>query len=387
MSKKWTVSQDTKSDSWMIAFSYRDADGNLKRYRKSAGRGVTRKEAERQAADLVRLHDRDRRLFVDEFVAQKPKVVPVAFSGLADRWFREHVAVKLRATTVRTHEQILRVHLVPHFADRDARGISRADVSTYVATKVREGLNPKSVNNHLSVLRSLFDFGRETLAMLTENPLAGLDPLKVGDQGFGYLSAENSDRYLAAVALRDPDHYAILATALRAGLRQGELCALRWRDVDMVRGELIVARSVFRDTEGPTKGNRVRRVSLSPHLREVLISHRPEGAQLSDLVFPNREGGHLNGDMLKHPHRRAAIAVGQPTLRFHDLRHSFASQLVQSGAPLHAVQQLLGHADIKITLRYAHLAPDNLAGWVAALDGKAPALRVLAGGQIAGGAA
>lgn len=375
---KWTVSQDTKSDSWIIGFSYRDTDGNLKRYRKSAGRGVTRKQAEKQAADLVRLHDKDKRQFVNEFVAPKPKVVPVAFSGLADRWFREHVAVKLRATTIRTHEQIIRVHLVPWFGHRDARGITRADISAYVAAKVGEGLKPKSVNNHTSVIRSMFDFGRDTLAVLTDNPLTGVDPLKVGDQGFDYLNSADAARYLAAVARRDPKFHAILTTALRAGLRQGELCALRWTDADFARGQLIVARSVFRGVEGPTKGNRVRRVPMSPELRGVLAAHRPDDARPADLVFPNAEGGHLNGDRLKHAHRRAAIAIDRPLLRFHDLRHSFASQLVQAGTPLNAVQQLLGHADLKITLRYAHLAPDNLAGWVAALDGPRPPLALVA---------
>lgn len=378
MSRKFTVTSDTKSSSWIISFSYRDETGQIRRYRKSAGKGATRKEAEKQAAELVRLHDRDKRLFVDEFATKKPKVEPVAFSGLADRWYREHVLVKLRQTTRRTHEQIIRVHLVTYFGDRDARGITRADVSTYVAAKVRDDLSPKSVNNHLSVLRSLFDFACDTLALLTVNPLAGVEPLKVGDQGFDYLNAGDGERYLTAAARRDPEFYPLLATALRAGLRQGELCAMRWSDVKFDRDELIVARSCFREQEGPTKGNRVRRVPMSPDLRAVLAAHRPADARPADLVFPHRDGGHLNGDMIKHPHRRASVAIDRPALRFHDLRHSFASQLVQGGAPLNAVQQLLGHADLKITLRYAHLAPDNLAGWVAALDGKRPALALRA---------
>lgn len=85
-------------------------------------------------------------------------------------------------------------------------------------------------------------------------------------------------------------------------------------------------------------------------------------------MFPQPDGTHLTRDIVKHPFGRVIRAATLPTIRIHDMRHSFASQLVMAGVPLKAVQELLGHADIKMTMRYAHLAPEAKKDYVLVLD-------------------
>ena len=87
------------------------------------------------------------------------------------------------------------------------------------------------------------------------------------------------------------------------------------------------------------------------------------------LVFPARRGGYLTADMIKKPFWRATAAAQLPRIRWHDLRHSFASQLVMAGVPLVAVQQYLGHADLSMTMRYAHLSPVAKRDYIRCLDG------------------
>lgn len=381
---KWTVSADTKSKSYIIAFSYIDEAGHRQRYRRSAGRALSKKDAEKQASQLYRLYERDKRLFVSEFGTPEGGLEPVRFSALAQRWLDEHVRVALRPSTQRTHEQILRVHLVPFFGCADARGITPARVRAYIAETSAGGLSPKSINNHLSVLSAMLDYAREPLGLIGENPMRKISALKLGDQGFEWLDAEDADRFLDAVLALDPDSYAVFLTALRTGLRLGELCALRWMDVDLRAASILVRHSLYQGRLGPTKGGRVRRVPVPPSVVAELARGAPSGRCPDGYVFTTAAGATLSRDRLKHPHARAARAIGRPGLRFHDLRHSYASQLVRRGAPLNAVKDLLGHADIKTTLRYAHIARSHLDELVQGLDRQpvpAADLEVIGGGR------
>ncbi len=169
----WTVSKDTKSASWIVAFSYRDEQGTLRRYRKSAGRGVGKRDAERKARALYREMQHDPLTFVETFAQDRRRRVAQPFSEVAERYHAEEVVLRCRPSTQRTHEQILRVHLAPCFGDLDIRSIRKADVSRYVADKRGSGLSPKSVNNHTSVLSSLYRFAI-THELCELNPTQGI---------------------------------------------------------------------------------------------------------------------------------------------------------------------------------------------------------------------
>jgi len=304
--------------------------------------------------------------------AERPRA---AFSGFARKWLDEHIKLRRKPSVVRGYEMALRVHLVPHFGDRQIAAITRRDVESFVA---RQAATPhpdtgkpraaKSVNNVLGVLSSMFttavDWG-----YLERSPCTGVEPLPlpVESQEFSFYTTEQTERWLAACVRVEPVWYPLALVAFRTGLRLGELAALRWVDVDLEGWRLHVRRSWYRGAITTPKGGRARVVDLAPSAAAVLGRLR----RAHDIVFANLDGSVVTRDQLKAPWERVTKEAGLHRTTPHDARHSFASQLVMAGAPLPAVQQLLGHTDIRVTMRYAHLAPGAKASAVALLDGPA----------------
>jgi integrase len=157
----------------------------------------------------------------------------------------------------------------------------------------------------------------------------------------------------------------MMLTAMRTGLRIGELRALRWQDVDLVAGKLLVRKAAAKQIVGSPKSRRSRDVELGREVRDALKAHRH---LRGELVFCHATGRMLTENECKHPLWRACRRARLRIIGWHTLRHTFASHLVMRGAPLKAVQELLGHADIRMTMRYSHLSPSVRRDAVALLD-------------------
>ncbi|MEM6296111.1 MAG: site-specific integrase, partial [Myxococcota bacterium] len=150
------------------------------------------------------------------------------------------------------------------------------------------------------------------------------------------------------------------------GLRHGEMRALEWSDIDLKVGRLVVRRSVARGKVGTPKNGRAREVSLSQTAVAALVRHR----HLNKLVFCNPDGSMLTRHQGKKQLSKAVrlSGIAKENVTWHDLRHTFASHLVMRGAQLKAVQELMGHATIDMTMRYSHLCPSIKRDAVALLD-------------------
>lgn len=282
-----------------------------------------------------------------------------------------HVETNCKPSVLRRYESIIRVHLLPHFGDTEIAAIDRHGIEKFKAANVKvisdetgKPLSKKTVNEHIAVLSSMFEQAVEW-GYLRSNPCRGVRRFKLPTPAFRFYTREQSDAFLAAAVRVEPSWYTMFIVGFRTGLRLGELIALEWGDVDLVRGKLHVRRSRTRNVTTAPKSNIERIVDLSPAVVDALRNHRH---LRGDLVFPMPDGSHLTRDVVKHPFGRVIRAAMLPPIRIHDMRHSFASQLVIAGVPLKAVQELLGHADIKMTMRYAHLAPEAKKDYVAVLD-------------------
>ncbi len=155
------------------------------------------------------------------------------------------------------------------------------------------------------------------------------------------------------------DHLIPLVTLARyTGLRRGELFQLQWRDVDLVAALLTVRGA-------GAKSGKTRVLPLNLPVVTMLRQWRPAQPEATAYVFPSTDGGPLSD--LKTSFLKVLKAAQIPDFRFHDLRHDFASKLVMAGVDLNTVRELLGHANITMTLRYAHLAPEHKAAAVAKL--------------------
>ncbi len=256
--------------------------------------------------------------------------------------------------------QILRDHLDPFFGEMRLDRIGVQEIERFKSAQLTSDAKPKSINNRLTVLRRMFVIANEW-GKLTNIPKVRW--LKTPPQAFRFLSFDEAERVVDAAG----DWKAMILIALRTGLRHGELLALRWDDVDLVTSRLLVRRTAWRGSEGSPKGGRSREVPLSP---EALATMRTLPSRFrASYVFGNG-AVRLTAGETKWPVWSACKRAGVERCGWHVLRHTFASHLVMRGVPLKAVQELLGHATMEMTMRYAHLSPEVRTEAVSRLDGR-----------------
>lgn len=276
------------------------------------------------------------------------------------------------------------------FGDFDAlplTDMSAFAVERWRTARLKGGTKSATINRDLAALRSALTKAREW-KLLTTNPIADVKAAKVDTIGHvRFLSDDEGARLRVALLARDDqrraerdsanlwrrergydllpalgvytDHLAPLVTlALHTGCRRGELFNLRWRDVDLVAA-LVTVRGTG------AKSGTTRVIPLNSEAVAALKAWQPSPHEAGAYVFPGNEGARLGG--IKTGFLKVLRDAAITGFRFHDLRHDFASKLVQAGVDLNTVRELLGHADLKMTLRYAHLAPEHKAAAVAKL--------------------
>jgi integrase len=204
--------------------------------------------------------------------------------------------------------------------------------------------------------------------------------LKVPPPEFDFLTFEEAARLVDGA---DTEWRPMVLLALRTGLRQGELLGLRWDDVDLVAGRLMVRRSAVRGVVGTPKNGKSREVPLSDDAIAILRSlpSRFPG----EHVFAHEDGRMLTKGDCKHPLWRACRKAELRRIGWHVMRHSFASHLATRKVSLKAIQEMLGHSTMEMTMRYAHLSPDVRRDAVRLLDGltRVPIVRDTIGSRAA----
>jgi integrase len=289
--------------------------------------------------------------------------------GQAGQRYLEHKrAFGLKRGTLMDYESTLRVHLVPFFGKRGLDEIDVTLVEDFIYAKQDEGKAPKSILNYLGLLHSIFGHGLKR-EWCMRNPVALADKPRVPrNTDIRFLSLEELEAILEATEptpLGRTDRLVFLAAAM-TGLRRGEVVALRWQDVDWQSNVIRVRRTFTRGEFGTPKSRRSSRaVPLAPRLRSELEAHcgtTPYREEL-DLVFAHPASGQvLDPSKLRKRFRACARRAGLRPVRFHDLRHTFGTQMAAAGAPLRAIQEWLGHSDFRTTLIYADYALDPHQG-------------------------
>jgi integrase len=286
------------------------------------------------------------------------------------RWLSDSAKYQVAASTYGRYERTVRNHFLPFFGR--LRDLSPSHVRTLKARKLDAGMDPSTVGVMQGVLSAALNQAVHD-GLIVQNPRARVKKAsKRGNVPVRSLSQEEARGLLAAAAgIRDE---ALIILALRTGIRQGELAALRWEDLalDGPRPSVRVARSAdtrARTVVTPTKTGEERIVRLGPRTVEVLEAHRGcqrnkrmAAASWEDLgwVFPNTKGKVRRRDSVMRYFRRVLGKAGlPPDVRFHDLRHTAATHALKAGRPIHEVSKMLGHKDPAMTLRrYSHVLED-----------------------------
>ncbi len=277
----------------------------------------------------------------------------------------------LKARTWNRYVEYVRLHAIPIIGKTPLSKLSAQHLQALYARKLAEGLSPTTVRHLHAVLHRALDRAVR-LGVVYRNVADMVDPPRMSHREMATLMAKQARTLLETAAGERLE--ALYVLALTTGMRQGEMLALKWHDVDLdgsslqVRGNLQNVGGVYRIVEPKTKSSR-RRIALPATTVEALRAHRTrqegerqqasEGWEDNDLVFPNTIGRPLDGmNLIKYWFRPLLKRAGLPPIRFHDLRHTAATLLLAQGINVKVVSEMLGHADVSITLRiYAHVMP------------------------------
>jgi len=288
-----------------------------------------------------------------------------------NRWLRDSVRGSVKPITFESYERLVRVHIATALGRVKLKNLTPAHLQGFYRDRLDAGLSPRTVQYlHVLLHRSLKQALRWN--MLPRNVAEAVDPPKVFKEEIRPLSSAQARTLLEAA--REDRLEALYVLAIHCGLRQGELLALRWDDVDLVVGTLRVNRSLTVTKDGPTfttpKTAKSRRtVQLTVGAVEALKRHSERQAQEmvkvdalyrdQGLVFASQIGTPMNRQNLNSRSFKPLLErAGLPNIRFHDLRHTCATLLLGQGVHPKFVQELLGHATIAITLdTYSHVLP------------------------------
>ena len=357
---------------------------NYKGRRKSKCLGLDHRLAEharRQVEAKLALGD------LGMFGSDEPRMP--TFGAYADLWLKTYAKVACKDSTVEGYKGVLRNYLRPRIATKLLKDIKRDEIKLMISEMIEADLSRSTIKNALSVLRGIFNQAIED-AIVESNPAARLGRFtraaKTSEKKGVSLTSEEIEAFLNAAKELFPEFYPLFLTALRAGLRRGELVALQVGDLQFGSDEndrnryIFVQHNYVRRKHTSTKSKKSRRVDMSRELRRVLMEIRDARLLAAyqqgkvdvsgELLFPGPDGGILDPDNLYHRYFVPVLAkAGIRKIRLHDLRHTFGSLLIQNGASLTYVKEQMGHASIQLTVDiYGHLVPGADVNYVDRLD-------------------
>lgn len=255
-----------------------------------------------------------------------------------------------KAKSTRCRDQFSVAQLICVFKEKYLFEITPRMIEKYKAKRL-EKVAPATVNRELACLKHMYTKATEW-GYARANPVKAVKLLKEPPGRLRYLKADEAKTLIKACSdyLRS-----IVITALNTGMRKGEILALRWKEVDLQNRKVTVRKA---------KNNEIRVIPINQTLYQELSSLSE--VSNGEYVFSN-ENGHRFGDIKKGfslALKRAEIE----DFHFHDLRHTFGSHLVMQGIDLKTVQQVMGHKEIKTTMRYSHLSPEYVQEAIGRLD-------------------
>jgi integrase len=379
--------------------------------------GPIRKPGTREGLTRKMAEARLRKLMAEVTVAQPLERTTVEEAGA--RLIKQLITKGRKASTTAGYESYLRVHLAPFFGQQPIADITKADIEEFVAWCLDNEQSIKSTRNYLGLLHSIFDFALR-MGWVIENPCKAVENPEVPDedQDIRFLDQTELDALLAATAsphgrrkprtaerarrvrtLRDGSGVSwksiaatlgiaesaaiylyrldldeaatadplslvervLYLTAAMTGMRQGELLALRWMDVDWLAHRVRVRRNFVRGKFGTPKSKRSSRsIPLADQVaRELELLFQSSAYQSDeDLVFAHPHTGKpMDRSRLLKRFKAALKRAGVREVRFHDLRHTFGTRMAAAGVPMRMLQEWMGHRDFKTTLIYADYAP------------------------------
>lgn len=260
--------------------------------------------------------------------------------------------IKSRLRSARTSENRLRQRLLPAFGDQRMNTITRKQLVEFHLQLKSEGLAGATCDHFVKLVRSMFNLAIQW-SVVSDNPASKIALFNDPNQVENYLNDEQLSRLLAVLHTDDSILVSKVALfLLSTGSRLNEALTAQWEYVDLKHRTWCIPAAI-------SKSKNVRAIPLNQSAIDVLLQLQPEPDLRQGHLFVNPK----TGMRLKTVHKawhKIRVSAGVPFLRIHDLRHMYASFLVNSGRTLYEVQQVLGHSSPQVTQRYAHLSTETV---------------------------
>ena len=288
---------------------------------------------------------------------------------LADFWetkYYPQAAMHKAPNSVRTERLFYEKWLRP-LAHLPLKDIGREQIEILVMRPIlAKGLSPRTLEYALATLSQVWNLAVEYGIAAGQNPVSRIKKPRKDNKRVRFLTEAEADQLLAALKARSPEVHDLALLTLLTGLRPKEALALTWADVDLATGSIFVK---------DTKNRKNRHLNMTSEI-STMFQSRYSGQPGRASVFVTTKGEENSWGVSSTFSRTVAdlglnegISDPRQKVVFYTLRHTFASWLVQKGVPLYNVSQLMGHSDLQMTKRYAHLAPENQKAAIMVLEG------------------
>jgi len=277
------------------------------------------------------------------------------FNDLMDRYMKEHSAIN-KASSSHLRDKGLEKHLRKAFGNLMLTEITSKIIAEYKVNRRGDGVSPRTINYELTLMGHAFNLAIKEWEWIKDNPVMRVRKERVNTKIERWLSLDEEKKLLSASPSWLQE---IITFAIHTGLRQGEIMDLKWSQIDFKRKTIIISEQ---------KNRSVDTLPLNASALGVLLKKAPNVIKPEKLVFINHLGNRIGSSVLIRAFHRAEKKTDIPKLRFHDLRHTFATRLVQNGVDLLAVQKLGRWKNTSMVMRYAHHCVESLRAGIEVMD-------------------
>ena len=303
------------------------------------------------------------------------------FEDFTKRWIEDYAMMSVKPSTLRNYRDAVRCHFNPAFGKMQLARIHETDIRRFIA-KTRQTRKPKTVNNFLVMLKTMFKHAKRW-GYIRENPAWDIEHVQDVHQEMDFLTP---DEVRGLLKHADEPCRTIIQLAAMTGMRRGEIFGLQWGDIDWNNNTIRVRRNLFWQVKrelpegykgpmwcflSPKTKRSIRTIVMSPELKKTLEIYRMTApVAKDDLVFCNSEGNPVDpSHFIQREFEPALRRAGIRKVRFHDLRHTYATLLIAQNENIKFIQSQLGHASITTTIdRYGHILPNTHHGVGLRLD-------------------
>ncbi|QQE75684.1 site-specific integrase [Brevibacillus composti] len=351
-----------RGSTWSFAISLGTDSETGKRKQITRSGFKTKKEAEIACAEMITKYESG------ELVISKKQTL----TSYLEFWLENYAKTKLRQSTYTNHEVAVRSRIIPVLGHHELDKLSPLHVTKYLTELQKEDLSADYIKYLHAVLKKALNQAVKW-QLIPKNIMDHVDPPRLAQKEIVTWTAEQANEFLSHA--KEDKYYIGFVLAIYTGMRRGEILGLRWKDIDFEQARISVQQTLYRPANSgiifqePKTKSAKRRIAIPPFVVKELKAHLSKQNTLRDQYGPGYEDHDLvvcydDGrpqdprNLLRH-YERIIKRSGLPYIRFHDLRHTHATMLLQLGEHPKVVSERLGHSRVGITMDvYSHVLPD-----------------------------